>query len=109
MAEAIKAGGYSVVEAGDGQEALDALEQHPDVKAVIADFNMPRMDGIEMIERLRADSRFTDLPVFILTTETSPQVKARAKTLRVLAWIIKPVSHEKLLDVLRKLVPRSDA
>ena len=66
--------GYHVVEAVDGQDAYEKAQAH-DIDLVLADQNMPRLDGIGLTRRLRAHPRYKGTPILILTTESSDQMK----------------------------------
>lgn len=95
--------GFNVNEAEDGQYALDWLEQNtPDL--VITDINMPRMDGFKLIAELRARNRFQDVPILVLTTESSPEKKARAREAGATGWIVKPFDPEKLNAAIRRVL-----
>jgi two-component system, chemotaxis family, chemotaxis protein CheY len=61
--------GVKVVHAKDGQEALDLLRANPDTDLVVLDINMPVMNGLEFLARLRSDRIYADVPVVIVTTE----------------------------------------
>jgi len=97
-----KAGVVSVDKACDGAEALEKLDL--DMKAgnphdfVFSDFWMPNMNGMELIERLRADSRFKRLSVFAVTADTEFQKDARFKLFN--GVILKPLTYAKLVEVL---------
>jgi two-component system chemotaxis response regulator CheY len=94
--------GYTVIQAEDGVEGLEVLETHsPDV--VITDINMPRLDGFGVIERVRADPRRKGLPVLVLTTESAPEKKQRAREAGATGWIVKPFDPGKLVDVVRRV------
>jgi two-component system chemotaxis response regulator CheY len=94
--------GYNVVQAEDGIAGLAALEAHsPDV--VITDINMPGLDGYGVIERVRADPRRKGLPVLVLTTESAPEKKHRARDAGATGWIVKPFDPGKLVDVVRRV------
>ena len=90
--------GYAVVEAIDGQDALDKLTSNPDVTLVFCDVNMPRLNGIEFLERVRPG-----LPVVMLTTEGQIELRQRAKELGSRGWIKKPFKPELLVETVRKL------
>jgi two-component system chemotaxis response regulator CheY len=90
--------GYSVIEACDGQDALDKLTSNTDVTLVLCDINMPRMNGIEFLERLGAR-----VPVVMLTTEGQVELRQRAKALGAQGWIKKPFKPELLVETVRKL------
>lgn len=94
--------GYIVDQAEDGVAALEWLESNqPHV--LITDINMPRMDGFELIEALRQCSRFQDLPILVLTTESSEEKKARARNAGATGWIVKPFDPEKLCAAVRRV------
>lgn len=98
--------GYQVVEAEDGVHALETLanfdeEDEPDL--LITDINMPRMDGLGLIENVRADGRRT-LPILVLTTESSDEKKQRARQAGATGWIVKPFNPEKLAAAIRRVL-----
>ncbi|MEK6638577.1 MAG: response regulator [Pseudomonadota bacterium] len=94
--------GYIVDQAEDGVAALEWLESNqPHV--LITDINMPRMDGFELIEALRQCDRFQDLPILVLTTESSDEKKARARNAGATGWIVKPFDPEKLCAAVRRV------
>jgi len=86
----------AVHQAGNGQEALNLLEREH-VSLALVDINMPVMDGVELIDRLRGDARTADLPVIVVSTESSPARLASVKAHGV-ACIKKPFSPEQLID-----------
>jgi two-component system chemotaxis response regulator CheY len=68
-AQMVKKLGYNpVVEAGDGREALQVLEQNADVGLVLTDWNMPNMNGLELVQAIRADDAMSELPIIMVTT-----------------------------------------
>jgi two-component system chemotaxis response regulator CheY len=84
---------FEVLEAGDGQQALDTLVEHglPDV--VMVDWNMPVMNGLDFIKAVRADKANRDLPIIMLTTETEMERMALAFLAGVNEYIMKPFSR----------------
>jgi two-component system chemotaxis response regulator CheY len=66
----IKEMGHETIEAGDGQDALKKTEEAGGVGLALVDWNMPVMNGLEFVKALRADSRFSGIPVMMVTTET---------------------------------------
>jgi two-component system chemotaxis response regulator CheY len=90
--------GFSVIEACDGQDALDKLTTEPQVALVVCDVNMPRMNGIEFLERVRPG-----ILVVMLTTEGQLELRQRAKELGSQGWIRKPFKPELLVETVRKL------
>ncbi len=99
----MKAAGYEVLEAVDGQEALEKLDGE-EVQLVIVDVNMPRMDGIELVSRLRAHPRYRFTPILMLTTESQESRKKEGKDAGATGWIIKPFNPQQLLDVVKKVL-----
>jgi len=97
-------GGFEVVEAGHGQEALDRLKSAA-VDLVITDLNMPVMDGITLIRSLRAQPAMKSKPILMLTTEGLAAKKEEGKAAGASGWIVKPFDPEKLLAVLAKVLP----
>jgi len=99
---ALAGAGYRVVQAGDGVDGLSMLRaEMPD--AIITDINMPRMDGFGFIEEVRRDPRFRATPILVLTTESDPTMKDRARAAGATGWIVKPFNPEKLTASLRRI------
>jgi len=99
----LESGGYQVLEAEDGQQALDVLSDQQ-VDAVIADVNMPVMDGITLIGRLRALPQYRLTPLLMLTTESSAERKQEGRRAGATGWIVKPFDPDKLLTALARVV-----
>lgn len=95
--------GYRVIGAADGAEGLVRFKADS-VNLVITDLNMPVMNGIEMIRRLRAEPRGAGVPIVMLTTETKPEMKAEGKAAGATGWINKPFDADTLVAVAKKLV-----
>lgn len=92
-------------EASNGREALEVLEDNW-VDVVLADLNMPIMDGIEMIERIRATESFSDVPVVVISTEGAESRMARLRELGVEAYLRKPFTPEQVRDVINEVAGR---
>ncbi len=82
----------------DGLEVLESLEQEPD--AIITDINMPRLDGFGFIEAVRQTEKHRGVPILVLTTESAPELKMRARDAGASGWIVKPFDPEKLVRAL---------
>jgi two-component system, chemotaxis family, chemotaxis protein CheY len=100
---ALKGLGYTIVEAVDGLDALEKLEASPGIGLIVCDVNMPRMNGIEFLERL--SGRGSSVPVVMLTTEGQPELMQRAKSLGAKGWLVKPFKPEFLVATANKLAP----
>ena len=95
---------YRVVEAGDGQDAKNQLEQGAAADVILLDVNMPVMDGLALLRTVKADARWKSIPVLMLTTETKPERRQEAKDLGASGWVLKPCDPEQLLGALKVLL-----
>lgn len=97
---ALSSEGFDVSLAEDGEHGLEVLEDiDPDV--IITDINMPRMDGFGFIDALREREDTKTIPILVLTTESSADLKARAREAGATGWIVKPFAQDKLVRALR--------
>jgi len=95
----LKQGGHDIIEAFDGQDALDkAKTKTPDL--VLADVNMPRMDGITLIQELRKLPNYKHTPMLLLTTESAGDMKSKGKAAGATGWLVKPFDPNKLLSTI---------
>lgn len=94
--------GYAIVEATDGVEGLDKLRTEQDAALALCDINMPRMDGIEMMEKIKAEGTATP-PLLVLTTEGQASLVKRARAAGAKGWITKPFQPDMLVAAVRKL------
>lgn len=103
VAFALTSAGFDVVEAEDGLVALEKAKKEK-FNAVVADVNMPNMDGITLIRHLRQlpDYRFT--PLLMLTTEAGLEKKQEGKAAGATGWLVKPFNPEQLVATLRKVL-----
>ena len=101
---ALTRAGYEVLEAGDGEEALVQLDRAAKVHLVVSDVNMPRMDGIELVGRIKQHPKHRFTPVIMLTTEGQDEKKQAGRAAGARAWIVKPFNPPQLLDAVSKLI-----
>ncbi len=102
--QVLSSGGFDVIEAVDGQDGLAKVNADKDVRVMILDVNMPRMNGIELAEALKANGRMdAGLNVVMLTTEGHAELIARAKAAGAKGWIVKPFKPELLLAAVKKM------
>ncbi len=97
--------GYEeVLEGEDGVQGWTVLDENPDMGMLITDWNMPEMNGLELVKKVRADARFADLPIIMVTTEGGKAEVITALKAGVNNYIVKPftpqVLKEKLAAVL---------
>ena len=99
----LKSKGLEVVTAENGLDALEKLGTE-DINIIMSDINMPFMDGIEFLKTLRSDPKRTGIPVFMVTTEADPEEKERAFKAGADDYLIKPVTADQVIRVIRKLL-----
>ena len=93
--------GYEVTEAENGKDGLDKLRSaQPEL--IITDINMPEMGGIEYIKQVRGLGDYKFVPIIVLTTESEEGKQAEGEKAGATAWIIKPFTPEKLIEVAKK-------
>ncbi|RXZ38866.1 response regulator [Oxalobacteraceae bacterium CAVE-383] len=99
----LKAAGYQVTEAVDGVDALDkARTQVFDL--VLTDQNMPNMDGLTLIRSLRGLPSYARVPILMLTTEFSDEMKSKGKGAGANGWLVKPFDPQRLTEVVKKVI-----
>ena len=97
--------GLSVLRAPSGLEALRILrEKGTGVQAIITDLNMPRMDGFELIRRVREDGRMGAMPIIVVSADTDPGTPERIAQMKVDAFFVKPFSPAQVRRKLEQLL-----
>ncbi|MEG3879398.1 response regulator [Microcoleus sp. herbarium7] len=104
LALALEKAGYLVEQAKDGQDAVEQLLGGLAVKAVICDIEMPRLDGYGFLARVKSDSRFSTLPIAMLTSRSGDKHRQLAMTLGAAAYFSKPYNERELLLTLKQLI-----
>ncbi len=99
----LKQAGYGVVEAVDGQDALEKIRSQ-EVHMLVTDLNMPGLDGIELIRAVRRLPSCRFMPIVMLTTESQVEKKQAGKAAGATGWIVKPFKPDQLLAVIRKVL-----
>lgn len=100
---------YPLAYALDGRQALDRLQEHPDIDLVLLDINMPNMNGLEFLAVLRADDTRQDTSVVIISTEGRDEDTVRGMEAGANAYIKKPFHSEEILDVIARLETKGSA
>lgn len=95
--------GYDVAQAADGVEALK-LAKTGTFKLVLADVNMPKMDGLTLVKELRALANYRFTPILMLTTEVNEQKKKTAKAAGATGWLVKPFDPGSLLSTIKRVM-----
>jgi two-component system, chemotaxis family, sensor kinase CheA len=100
-----KLAGIQLVVVTNGRDACRFLQAGPnELAALITDLNLPYVDGFELIEMVRSDSRYTDLPIVVLSGNSSPDTPERVRLLGANAFFAKPYSPVKVLETLEALL-----
>lgn len=99
----LKVAGFKYELASDGVEALN-FAQSNSVKAVVTDVNMPNMDGITLVQKLRELPHYKFTPILILTTESSLDRKRAGKEAGATGWIVKPFDPDSLVKVINRVL-----
>jgi two-component system chemotaxis response regulator CheY len=103
---ALTGAGYEVLEASNGQDALDKISRlgGKKISLVVCDVNMPIMGGIEFVTKVKQNPAFKFTPVVMLTTEGQDAVKEQGRAAGAKAWIMKPFNPAQMLNAVSKLV-----
>ena len=102
----LEAGGFNALEAGNGLEGIAKLKANKEILLILCDVNMPQMDGITMCQTVHKDEAINRIPIIMLTTEASADLKKSGKEAGVVAWMTKPVNGEKLIATVTKVLGR---
>ena len=99
---ALEDAGFLVDTAEDAEKAMDRVSQQPQYDLICTDLNMPGMNGMDLMKLIH--EQMPSVPFVVLTTESHPTHKEKAKTLGARAWIPKTASPEQLVSVVRKVL-----
>jgi two-component system chemotaxis sensor kinase CheA len=102
LSSALRAEHLAVLTASDGQEAIDELEQHPEVDVVLMDVMMPHMNGFEATRRIRTQERFARLPIIALTANSVPGEREDCLQAGASDYLPKPVEPGRLVELIRR-------
>jgi two-component system chemotaxis response regulator CheY len=94
--------GFAILEAPDGIEGLRVLQENPEIAAIVVDVNMPRMNGMEMLERMRTLK--LSRPALVLTSEADLSLISRAKAAGAKGWLVKPAKSVALTSAVKKIL-----
>jgi two-component system chemotaxis response regulator CheY len=105
LKEGILASQLGCEEASNGEDALNKIKGgfKPDV--IVTDLNMPKMDGLTLIKEIRKLPATRFLPIFVLTTEQSPEKQGVAKAAGATGWLVKPIGWDRLYLAMKQAVP----
>ena len=100
----LKRAGYTVTKSNSAEAAIKDLEEITP-KLIITDLNMPGMNGIDLIQTLKQQTKFRFMPMLMLTTESQQSRREEAKRAGATGWLVKPVEPDQLIGVVKQLVP----
>lgn len=93
--------GYNILKATSGDDAIKLLDGRV-IDLIITDFNMPKMNGLQLVEQIKTVKEYFKTPIFILSTEIKQEIKDKAIQLGVTAWIKKPFNIEQLVKFVER-------
>ena len=94
---------FELTMATNGQEGYEAV-QNEQFDVIISDINMPVMNGLTLLEKIRENESSKFTPVLMMTTEASAEMKAEGKRLGATGWIVKPFDPEKLAGIINRVI-----
>lgn len=106
LKQVLESGQHTVVEATNGTDGLNTILSNRALELVITDYNMPGLDGIQMLTKAKQTQGKFGFFIFVLTTESNEKLKAAGKELGVNAWILKPFNPVTLLLAVSKIIQR---
>jgi two-component system chemotaxis response regulator CheY len=99
------------IEVGEAQDGMDGLRKlsEGDFSLALVDISMPVMDGLKLIQMIRADATMQQLPIAVVTTEGAKEDRERALALGANAYLTKPVQAQRVLETVEKLLTEGSA
>ena len=107
LTSALEQKGAQIVIGRNGYEALEKLEQNPNIDLVLMDIMMPEMDGIEATKRIRKQAKFAKLPIVAVTAKAMKEDQEKCLEAGANDYISKPVDLDKLLSLIRVWMPKA--
>ncbi len=90
----------TILEAGNGIEALEQITSHPDINLILSDVNMPEMNGIDLVKKVRESKSSDDLPIIMVTTEGGDGMREQAMAGGANGYVCKPFTPETFSEAL---------
>lgn len=103
---ALNSKGIQTIEAENGLEALETLKNES-VDAIVLDINMPRMNGLEFLQKIKAEDAYARIPVVMLTTEGQDEDKEKAFALGAAKYVIKPFKPAQFVSIVEQVLQGS--
>jgi len=99
-----KLGHKDLLEAEDGAKAWDVMQNNSDIDVLITDWNMPEMNGLELVKKVRAEAKYEDMPIIMVTTEGGKTEVITALKAGVNNYIVKPFTPQVLQEKLEAVL-----
>lgn len=98
---------YKVLDFSNGETAWEYLKinEIEDLKLILSDIMMPKLNGIDFVKKLRDEKKLMDIPIIFLTANADRDVVLEAKKLRITGYLVKPITTIRLIELLKKLFP----
>jgi two-component system chemotaxis response regulator CheY len=100
----IQQAGYDILKAKSGKEALAILKSNPSVNLIVSDYNMPEMNGLQLVTQIKNNPDYQNIPIFILSTETKEEVRNKVMQAGASIWIKKPFQPVKLIEYIKRAI-----
>jgi two-component system chemotaxis response regulator CheY len=107
-ADVLQQAGYRVIQALNGEEAAQKVMANPDLRLIITDLKMPKLNGLQFVKTLRRMRLAESARIIVMTAYSQPALIAEGKKLAVDAWLVKPVLPEALLETAKRLLDRKN-
>ena len=99
----LKRRGFEILQAKDGQDALNVLDSRGKVELILIDWNMPGMNGLELLRRIRGLPQYAGTQILMVTTETGIEQMSEALSAGANEYIMKPFTPDVVMDKLEML------
>ncbi len=99
----------TLMDAMNGLEALDVLSRENGIDLILLDINMPVMNGVQFMEKLKKDSLYRHIPIVVISTEGKEEDTIRAMKLGAWGYIVKPFKSEALYELLEKVITKKSS
>jgi two-component system, chemotaxis family, sensor histidine kinase and response regulator PixL len=103
LSRSLSKAGCQVIQASHGREGILRLQEHPKIRLVVCDIEMPQMNGFEFLSYCRQDPKLSQIPIVMLTTRGGQKHRDLAMTLGAKDYLTKPQSERELLDIIAQL------
>ena len=98
-----------IVDAMNGLEALDVLSRENDFNLILLDINMPVMNGLQFMEKIKNENIYRHIPIIVISTEGKEEDTLRALQLGATGYVVKPFKPHMLYELIEKILSRKQA